>query len=427
MSEIAADTATAAESRKDHAFFRQSGWLMIANVGAGAFMWAVHFLSRTVGPTEYGVFVAFLSLAMVLPTFPLQMVLAQQTAKALAEGRQRELAGIIRALWLAMSLIWLVAVVAIVLFRHELPGKWQANDPACFWLTLPILLGQLWMPLFWGALQGKQDFLWLGWSMILNGFTRIVIAGLVVIFVARAAGLLAGVLIGITLTTLLGIWKTRDLWAGPAAPFDWRGLLAQVVPLMLANGAFQFLFTADTIFGMVYIDEITLGYYGSAGTLSRALIWLVGPLAVVMFPRLVHSVAKSEKSNLMNLVLVGTAVLSILGAISISLLGPLLVRFVSGGKFVAVASALIPWYVFAMIPLALANVLLSNLLAKADFRVAAPLFLVAVGYALALTQFHATPVAMLQTMGVFNSVMFGVCAWFTWIRPRQSVGEGPKG
>jgi hypothetical protein len=115
-------------------------------------------------------------------------------------------------------------------------------------------------------------------------------------------------------------------------------------------------------------------------------------------------------------------VLSVLGAISISLLGPLLVRFVSGGKFVAVASTFIPWYVFAMIPLALANVLLSNLLAKADFRVAGPLFLVAVGYALALTQFHATPVAMLQTMGVFNSLMFAVCAWFTWIRPRHSAG-----
>jgi hypothetical protein len=152
------------------------------------------------------------------------------------------------------------------------------------------------------------------------------------------------------------------------------------------------------------------------------LIWLVGPLAVVMFPRLVHSVAKSEKSNLMNLVLVGTAVLSVLGAVSISLLGPLLVRFVSGGKFVAVASTFIPWYVFAMIPLALANVLLSNLLAKADFRIAAPLFLVAVGYAVALTQFHATPVAMLQTMGVFNSLMFAVCAWFTWVRPRLVEG-----
>ena len=419
MSEIAAQPATAAELKQHNAFFRQSGWLMIANIGAGAFMWAVHFLSRAVGPAEYGVFVAFLSTAMVLPTFPLQMVLAQQTAKALAEGRQRELAGIIRLMWGATFLLWLLGVVAVVVFRQELPAKWQANDPACFWLTLPILLAQLWLPLFWGVLQGKQDFLWLGWTMILNGVARLVIAGVAVYLIAKAVGMLAGVLIGLVLTAGLAIWKTRDLWAGPSAAFDWRGLFRQVVPLMLANGAFQFLFTADTIFAMAYIDEEALGYYGSAGTLSRALLWLVGPLAAVMFPRLVHSAAKAEKSNLMNLVLLGTAVLSIVGAISVSFLGPLLIRFVSGEKFVAVASALIPWYASAMVPLAVSNVLLNNLVAKADFRIAVPLVLVAIGYALALTQFHATPVAMLQTMGVFNLLMVAFCAWFTWVMPRR--------
>ena len=419
MSEIAAQPAAATESKKDHAFFRQSGWLMIANVGAGAFMWAVHFLSRFVGPAEYGIFVAFLSTAMVLPAFPLQMVLAQQTAKALAEGRRRELTGIIRLMWLATFVFWLLGVVAVVLFRQELPARWQANDPACFWLTLPILLAQLWLPLFWGTLQGKQDFVWLGWTMILNGVARLAIAGFAVFLVAKAAGMLAGVLLGLVMTVGLAIWKTSDLWAGPSAPFDWRSLLRQVIPLMLANGAFQFLFTADTIFAMAYLEEETLGYYGSAGTLSRALIWLVGPLAVVMFPRLVHSVAKSEKSNLMTLVLVGTAVLSVVGAAAVSLLGPLIIQIVSGPKFVAVASALIPWYASAMVPLAVANVLLNNLIAKADFRVAVPLALVAIGYAAALTQFHATPVAMLQTMGVFNTLMFLSCAWFTWVTPRR--------
>jgi len=138
-----------------------------------------------------------------------------------------------------------------------------------------------------------------------------------------------------------------------------------------------------------------------------------------MFPRLVHSVAKSEKSNLMTLVLVGTAVLSVVGAAAVSLLGPLIIQIVSGPKFVAVASALIPWYASAMVPLAVANVLLNNLIAKADFRVAVPLALVAIGYAAALTQFHATPVAMLQTMGVFNTLMFLSCAWFTWVTPRR--------
>src|SRR5207249_1810794 len=126
--------------------------------------------------------------------------------------------------------------------------------------------------------------------------------------------------------------------------------------LMLGFGAFQFLFTADTMFAKAYFDEDTVGFYGAAGTLSRALMWLVGPLASVMFPRIVHSAAKAEKSDLMGLVLLGTGILAVLGAISLSILGPWIVRFVSGQRFVAVASSLLPWYAAAMVPLALANV-----------------------------------------------------------------------
>jgi O-antigen/teichoic acid export membrane protein len=419
MSDTATEPANHPPHKSDTSFFRQSGWLMIANIGAGAFMWAVHFLSRVVGPNEYGVFMAFLSIAMVLPTFPLQMVLAQQAAKALAEGRERELTGIIRLFWLGTFLIWLLGAVVMAIFRQDLLTQWKVSDPGGFWLTLLILLFSLWLPVFWGALQGKQNFLWLGWSMMLNGGVRVALAAFAVYLGAKAVGMLAGVLLGVVLAAGLAIWQTRSLWSGPSAPFDWRGLMRQVMPLVLASGAFQVLFTADTIFAKSFFDPDTVGFYGSAGTLSRALMWLVGPLAAVMFPRLVHSAAKAEKTNLMNLVLLGTAVLSIGGAIMISLVGPLLIRFVSGEKFVAVASVLIPWYASAMVPLAVSNVLLNNLFARSDFRVAAPLALLAVGYALALTRFHATPVAMLQTMGVFNTLMLAACSWFTWVRPRR--------
>ena len=72
------------------AFFRQSGWLMIANIAGGVLMWALHFLARRLKEGEYGTFGALLTVVMVLPTMPLQMVLAQQTARGLATGREAE-------------------------------------------------------------------------------------------------------------------------------------------------------------------------------------------------------------------------------------------------------------------------------------------------------------------------------------------------
>jgi hypothetical protein len=65
------------------------------------------------------------------------------------------------------------------------------------------------------------------------------------------------------------------------------------------------------------------------------------------------------------------------------------------------------------VPLALANALVNNLLARADFRVVPVLVILAVGYAVALTQFHSSLVTVLQTLGIFNLLLFAACGWFT--------------
>jgi O-antigen/teichoic acid export membrane protein len=184
---------------------------------------------------------------------------------------------------------------------------------------------------------------------------------------------------------------------------------------MLGFAAFQFLFTADTMFVKAYFDQDTAGFYVSAGTLSRALMWLVGPLAAVMFPRIVHSAARAEKTDLMGVVLLGTGILAVTGAVGLSVLGPWIVRFVSGQKFVQVAASLLPWYAGAMVPLALANVLLNNLLARSLFKVVPALCVLAPAYALALTRFHDTPLTVLKTLGIFNLLLLAACAWFTWL------------
>jgi O-antigen/teichoic acid export membrane protein len=231
-----------------------------------------------------------------------------------------------------------------------------------------------------------------------------------------AAGMMAGVLIGITLSVVIAAWQTRSLWLMRSLPFDWRSLLSQVLPLVLGFLGFQILFTTDTMFVKGYFSESDAGFYVSAGTLSRALMWLVLPLATVMFPRIVHSAAKSEKNNLMGLVLVGTAVLSIVGAVALSLLGPFIVKLVYTPSYVKVATEILPWYAGAMIPLGMANVLLNNLLARpsSKFLPAFCIFLLSLGYMYALTRFHGSLVSVLQTLGVFNTLLLAVCAWFTW-------------
>jgi hypothetical protein len=84
-----------------------------------------------------------------------------------------------------------------------------------------------------------------------------------------------------------------------------------------------------------------------------------------------------------------------------------------------------------MVPLALANVLINNLLARANFRVVPALVVLAAAYGvvLAVVGRHAGNLAepaaglrmMLQTLGVFTLLLLAVCAWFTFRSPKPEA------
>jgi O-antigen/teichoic acid export membrane protein len=405
---------------KPHAaFFRQSGWLMTAAIVGGLMTLGVHFLSKRIPESEYSIFGTLLMLVACVPAMPLQMVFAQQSAQALATGRERQLAGMIRSTWLWMSILWVAAAGFILLFEGEIEKAWRLHNAMGLWVTLPVLLGSLWIPMFSGILQGRQDFFWLGWASIFNGVGRLIVASLIVLaFAGGATGMMIGVLVGVALSVVVAVWRTRDLWSLPAEPFDKKPLLRQVVPLLIGFGSCQFMFTSDTMFAKAYFTGDQMAAYVAAGTLSRALLWLVMPLASVMFPKIVHSSVKLEKTNLFKVVVLGTAVLTACGVLGLWLVGPFVVKLVFTPAYVAATTAILPWYALAMVPLALANVLVNDLLARSRFGVVPLMVLLALAYSvvlpLMLDHFPGRLQVPLQTLAVFNTLLFGICAWFTW-------------
>ncbi len=402
---------------KQHSvFFRQSGWLMIASLAGGMMSWGVHFLSKLISEEQYGTFVTLLMLVSIVPTIPLQMVFVQQTARALATGEERQLAGMIRLAWFWITVAWLVFAGVVLVFQQPILAKWGLQSAASLWVALLTMLFSLWSPVFGGALQGRQDFFWMGWGSILSGIVRIVIgAALVIGLRSGATGMLIGAMVGAALATGIAMWRTRDLWTLPKEYFDMKGLLAQGVPLLLGFGACQFMFASDTMFAKPHFSQTDMAAYGMAGTLARALLWLVLPLASVMFPKIVHSRAKAEKTNLLGLVLMGTAALAICGAVSLSLLGPWIVKFVSKESYVATTSALLPWYAGAMIPYALANVLVNDLLARDRFKIVPFMIVIAVSYGFTLpyvlNRYPGRMELVLQILAGFNFLLLAVCAW----------------
>jgi O-antigen/teichoic acid export membrane protein len=419
MSTAKTETIPTVDRKPHAAFFRQSGWLMVANIVGGLMTLGVHPLNKRIPDSEYTAFGVLLMVVSCLPTMPLQMVFAQQSALALANGRERQLAGMIRLVWLWTFIVWALGALAVFLFQGAIVQLWQLPGVAGLLVTLPLLLVSLWVPLFSGVLQGRQDFFWLGWASILGGAGRLGFAVLLVLALGfGATGLITGALIGMGMTAVIAIWRTRDLWSLRAEPFDVKSLLRQVLPLVFGFGACQFMFTSDTMFAKAYFSPDAMKPYLAAGTLARGLLWLVLPLATVMFPKIVHANARSEKNNLFGLVVLGTAGFGICGMAGLWLVGPLLVKIIYKTGDLAGTMALIPWYAGAMVPLAMANVLVNDLLARVQFRVVPFMVALALAYGFALplmlNHFPGRLEIVPQTLGAFNLLLFLVCAWFTW-------------
>ena len=410
------ENPVATEAAHRAKFFRQSGWLMVANIGGGFLMWGVHLLNKALPPGQYGSFGAFLTVVMLVPTIPLQMIMTQQTAKALANDRRGELSGLIRFVWIGTFVLWALCAGALLLWQNEILAALNMTDVVGLWVTAFVVLLYFWMPMFWGALQGEQNFLWLGWSMLSNGIGRITVSAVaVLLFHAYAAGMMGGVLVGVILASAIGGWQTRRLWLTPPKAFDWRSLLRQVTPLLLGFLGFQILFTADTqtllcgrdgrFLSQRRHDVARVDVAGAA--FGNCHVSPVGPqrrqVRKIQSARVGAPRDSDPRRGGRPRAMAGRALCGETG---------LLGQLCEGGHGHP------------------AVVCRRHDSARPDSKLGLALCVMAValGYMFALTRFHDSLVTVLQTLVLFNVALLAVCAWFTWgtkVGSPQSTVQSP--
>jgi hypothetical protein len=309
----------------------------------------------------------------------------------------------------------------------------KISQPAALWITVLIGLASLWSPVLKGVLQGQQNFLGLGWVLILDGVGRFAAVWVILALGGQSAGGMTGALLGQGTSLLLGAWLIRRLLVEPGQRVDWRPWLRRTVPLTLGIGSIQFMSNADVVYVQgVFPAEQTVFGYMPAAMIGLALVTFVTPLAAVMFPKVVRSAALTQDTRALELALGATALLGGGAAFACTLFPklPLQIIFFSKPQYWA-AAPLVPWFTWCLLPLILANVLIGNLLARERFAAVGWIVAIAVGYGLALALLRpwllTLPPAtafrtVVQTLGAFGLLQLALAAWFT-LRGAPRSGE----
>ncbi|MDB6058465.1 MAG: Polysaccharide biosynthesis protein, partial [Verrucomicrobiales bacterium] len=306
--------------------------MVIATVGGGLFMTAVHTVAgKKMLPDEYSAFYALLRffIWMGIPAAGLQNVFAQQSAAALTDEKEHQLAGTTRAILGAMFVLWLVTTVLILVGSREILSVLKVGNPAALWFAIVVGLTTLWVPILKGILQGKHHFAGFGWLQIVDGVGRFAAVAICLLaFGGQAASGMAGCVSGQIATLALGFWLTRGIWTTKGPPIQWRPWLARVLPLTFGLGSVLFITATDALFVQSTFSAETRQLYMGANLTGFAVMQFVSPIAMVMFPRVVRSVAKSETTDAMRLTILLTGGVGIMAAMVCTIMPTLPLRII---------------------------------------------------------------------------------------------------
>jgi O-antigen/teichoic acid export membrane protein len=268
-------------------------------------------------------------------------------------------------------------------------------------------------PFLGGALTGSRRFGWSVASGIGTGASRLLLAT-VVAFLGGGVTWMLGTVAGSTVIGLLIAWwplrrmyqvtpaETTELPEARAVQgYFWAVLFGQIALFLMIN--------ADMIFLPRFLAGDELAAYGKAAQLSRAVFFLPMPIISAMFPRAVTS------SN--PRLLLGPAVFTLavcVAAAAAMTAWPALPMRLLYGVSDPLHFTLMRWYVWALIPLALINLIALYLWARHEATRALWLIPVTAGYLLLLYRFHATPQQIILCLLAGSLVALAVLGWLTW-------------
>jgi glycosyltransferase involved in cell wall biosynthesis/O-antigen/teichoic acid export membrane protein len=366
-----------------------AGAVMAANVIALAF---TIVFARVLHSSGYGSLAALVSTFLILsvPGTALQVTVAREVSRAVAEGERHPAAGVwgwLTTLGLTGLAVTVVSVLAREPIAHaigvpDLPWAAAAALPAgCLWLILSVQRG---------ALQGLQRYKLVGGSLIVEASARL-LAGLVLVGAGMGVtGAFLGTIVSIgTISGLLMLPLLRA--AGPHGDHHespLRDLIGRAWAPVAGLALIAVLQNIDVIVVKHIAEKHAAGAYAAAAVIGKGIIWVAVGLGLYLLPE----AARRTRMGLdARPVLVRT--LALVAAVSlpavllyVAAARPVLMA-IFGRSYVSAAGAL-PWLAVAMSLLACAYLSVQYLLAleRANFlwalaaaAIAEPLVLQSIG------------------------------------------------
>ena len=311
---------------------------------------------RSLTLDEYGVLGGFLAVITVITvtTSALQVT----SARAMAAGEVVSSPKRIDGLTTSALKVGLAVGLVVALLSPLLANALRVG-------ILPVILLAVYIvpscldSIAAGRLQGTRRFGGLAAYSTGQAVTKVTAAALVLIAGARVVGLLAAVIGGAAVVALLGLRSTSR-----AGSVQTHVLGSESRRSFAALALFWLILSIDVPLARIGFRGSDAGLYTAGAVLGKAVLWLPIVVAQVVFPSLADDNTDPQQSQrLVRKASVLVLVLATAAVGGLYLFGSVVYRLLYGERYEAAAD--VAWKIgLAVIPLALVNLLMFQLLAR---------------------------------------------------------------
>lgn|GEM_PF-4920867 len=388
-------------------------WLSLIIISANIFSGALGYLyqiliGRLLEPADFVIFSAVISLLVLFnsPLTTLLTVISKEVAHLKALNQNNYVSSIYKVLR-KLSLYNALPLLLFYMLSYRFFMDYLKIDSH---LAITMLFLLLFISPFCfinnGFLQGIQNFKWYSITTIAEVILKI---ALCLLFISSGLGLLGalgGVLMAMFLVQSLGSFPIKQCLQimngehGLIQNFHWLEKYSKYIPLLFGNIALVVLTQLDILFINWYFPVSESSIYAVSSTLGKTILYLPAGIITAALPMIATKHAKNEESKSL---LLQSVILALLFCSSLTLFfwatEGFLIPLLFGDRYDNTGN-LLGWYCLSMMPISIAMVIESAVIAKGRLLFSWLYIIFAPIQLLSIVYLHTTLLSVIHIIGI---------------------------
>jgi O-antigen/teichoic acid export membrane protein len=408
-------------------FVRHGLLVFVATTLVNAFGYGFHFaISRKIGVEQYGVLSALnagLMISLVVSQI-VTTVAVKYAAEFRAAGDRARLGVLVRRLTVGCTIAGMLSAAVGVASAGTIAAYFHIANVRAVDLTMIVIGIGLITPSLRGVLQGMEEFGTFSISICLESFVKMALGVGFVYAGYGVDGAFAGWAIGSFSSLLYTAWvlgRSQRYVRGVPLHVDLRRLGTTMAGVSIATVLMTSISYADVLVVKHFADPTTAGLYGALALSGKILFFLVGFVPTIVLPKATRIALGGASPVGVFLQALGViAGLSGGGLLAFYLFPRFVITTLAGSAF-APAAPYVFAYGFAMVLLAVLNVIVAYKIGIHRFDFVWPLALCAVGEIVGISFYHRSLADVIAVLVAGNGIALLASAFRLNVPPTRAA------